>query len=97
MHARQVSHKLLFSALPWIHKTRLEALEACTLAAIDRRNLSVTGIGRAIESPAKEKHCIKRADRLLSNPHLQAECADIYQAMLRLMLGTVKRPIIIVD
>lgn len=67
MHARKVSHKILFNTLPWIHKARLTALEECLLAAIESRRLSVTGIGRTIHSTAKEKHCIKRADRLLSN------------------------------
>lgn len=97
MHARQVSHKLLFNALPWIHKKRLTALEECLLATIDGRRLSVTGIGRSIDSLAKEKHCIKRADRLLSNTHLSGERQDIYHAMTNLMLGVVKRPLILVD
>ncbi|MEN8171110.1 MAG: IS4 family transposase [Pseudomonadota bacterium] len=97
MHARKVSHKILFNSLPWIHKTRLTALEECLLAAIDGRRLSVTGIGRSISSGAKEKHCIKRADRLLSNPHLAAEREDIYQAMIMLMIGGVQRPVVLVD
>ena len=97
MHARKVSHKILFNSLPWIHKTRLTALEECLLAAIDGRRLSVTGIGRSISSSAKEKHCIKRADRLLSNHHLAAEREDIYQAMIMLMVGSLQRPVILVD
>ena len=97
MHARKVSHKILFNSLPWIHKTRLTALEECLLAAIEGRRLSVTGIGRSISSMAKEKHCIKRADRLLSNHHLAAEREDIYQAMIILMVGSVQRPLVLVD
>ena len=100
-HACQTSfsqnNKILFSTLSWIHKSRLIALEECLLAAIDSKRLSVTGIGRAINSSAKEKHCIKRADRLLSNTHLQSECTDIYHAMANLMVGSVQRPLIIVD
>lgn len=97
MHARKVSHKILSSSLPWIHKTRLVALEACVLAAIEGRRLSVTGLGRSISSDAKEKHCIKRADRLLSNSHLSSEREDIYHAMTRLMVGNIQRPLILVD
>lgn len=97
MHARKVSHKILFNSLPWMHKTRLTALEECLLAAIDGRRLSVTGIGRSISSGAKEKHCIKRADRLLSNPHIAAERKEIYQAMIMLMVGAVQRPVVLVD
>lgn len=97
MHARKVSHKILSNSLPWIHKTRLAALEACVLAAIEGRRLSVTGLGRSITSDAKEKHCIKRADRLLSNSHLSSEREDIYHAMTTLMIGTIQRPLILVD
>jgi hypothetical protein len=97
MHARKVSHKLLFDTLPWIHKARLTSLHECLLAAIDGRRLSVTGIGRAISSDAKEKHCIKRADRLLSNHHLYAERESIYHTMTTLMVGSIQRPVILVD
>ena len=97
MHARKVSHKILSSSLPWIHKTRLVALEACVLAATEGRRLSVTGLGRSISSDTKEKHCIKRADRLLSNTHLSSEREDIYHAMTHLMVGNIQRPLILVD
>jgi hypothetical protein len=97
MHAKKVSHKILSNSLPWVHKTRLTALEACLLAAIDSRRLSVTDIGRSIRSEAKEKHCIKRADRLLSNAHLYREREEIYHTMTRLILGTIQRPVILVD
>lgn len=97
MHARKVSHKILFNTLPWIHHSRLTALHECLLAAIDSQCLSVTGIGRAIQSSAKEKHCIKRSDRLLSNHHLWAEREDIYHLMTMLMVGAIQRPVILVD
>ena len=72
MHARKVSQKILFNTLPWIHEGPLKALQECLLAATDSQRLSVTGIGCSFNSDAKEKHCIKRADRLLSNHHLRA-------------------------
>jgi hypothetical protein len=97
MHARKVSHKILFNALPRIHEGRLSSLNECVLGAIDSQRLSVTGIGRSINSSAKEKHCIKRADRLLSNHHLWAEREDIYHAMAMLMVGNIQRPVILVD
>lgn len=97
MHARKVSHKILSNTLSWMHKTRLAALEECVLSAIESKRLSVTGIGRALNSTAKEKHCIKRADRLLSNHHLSAEREDIYHTMTVLMVGAIRRPVILVD
>ncbi len=97
MHVRKVSHKILFNTLPWIHEGRLNALQGCLLAAIDSQRLSVTGIGRSINGTAKEKHCINRADRLLSNHHLWAEREGIYHTMAMLMVGNIKRALILVD
>lgn len=97
MHAQQVCHKIMNNALDWMHALRRDALNACLLAAIDERRLSVTGLGRAIDSSAKEKHCIKRADRLLSNTNLYSEHRDIYCAFTRLLVGATHRPVILVD
>jgi hypothetical protein len=63
MHARKVSHKILFNTLPWIHLGRLTALHECLLATIDSQRLSVTGIGRAIQSN------VDQWGRSLTAPH----------------------------
>jgi len=97
MHAEKVSHKILFSTCAWMHTTRLIALNAAVLAAISDRRLSVTGLGRAIQSDAKEKNCIKRADRLIGNHHLYAEHRDIYHLFANMILGGTTRPVILVD
>ena len=97
MHARKVSHKILDNACAWMHKTRRHALTEVVLAAINDRRLSVTGLGRAIESNASEKHCIKRADRLICNQHLYREFYDIYTVFARLVIGSALRPVILVD
>lgn len=97
MHAKKVSHKLLENCCGWVHAKRLAALEVCVLAAIEERRLSVTGLGRAIDSAAREKHCIKRADRLLSNRHLWEEWRDIYQALALAVIGAARRPVLLID
>jgi RHS repeat-associated protein len=97
MHAQKVSHKILNNACPWMHAARRNALAVTVLAAIDERRLSVTGLGRAIESDAKEKHCIKRADRLIGNEHLYGEYQEVYHCFARMIIGTVRRPVILVD
>jgi hypothetical protein len=43
------------------------------------------------------KHCIKRADRLLSNRHLHHECAGVYTALAYLLIANTPRPVILVD
>ena len=97
MHAHRVCHKIMNNALAWMHTLRRDALNTCVLAAIAGQRLSVTGLGRAIESQAKEKHCIKRADRLLSNVNLYREHCDIYHTFTDIIVGATHRPVILVD
>jgi len=97
MHATKVCHKVINDALNWMHDLRLKSLNASILAAIHEKRSSVTGIGRAIKSQAKEKHCIKRADRLLSNIHLYDEYRSVYHSTTQIIIGSMKRPIILVD
>jgi len=97
MHAQKVSHKILNNACPWMHQNRRTALAEIVLAAISERRLSVTGLGRAIDSDAREKHCIKRADRLIGNEHLYREFPDVFSSFARLIINNAKRPVVLVD
>jgi len=97
MHATQVCHKLMNDSLCWMHDLRRDSLNASILAAIHEKRSSVTGLGRAIKSEAKEKHCIKRADRLLSNVHLYAEHRNIYHTITQVLVGSIRRPVILLD
>lgn len=97
MQAEQVLHKLLDRTCSSMHKKRREALRVNLKAALHGQSLTVTHLGRAISSQAKEKHCIKRADRLLSNGHLHAERLTIYSTVSELLIGTRVRPVIVVD
>jgi len=78
MQAKQVLHQLLHKTCPEMHKKRRTALAVNVMAALHGEVLTVTHLGRSITSEAKEKHCIKRADRLLSNRRLQGERVGIY-------------------
>lgn len=97
MHARKVSHKIINNACAWMHATRRDALAEAVLAAVKERRLTVTGLGRALDSHAKEKNCIKRIDRLLGNEHLFRESYDVYFAFTRLIIGSTQRPVILID
>ncbi len=97
MHADKVCHKIMNDALNWMHTARLKSLKANIIASISEKRSTVTGLGRAIASDAKEKHCIKRADRLLSNFNLYAEHISVYQTMTELAVGSIQRPVILID
>ena len=86
MQAKQVLHKLLDTTCIILHLTRRTALEVNVMAALSGTRLTVTDLGRSIASPAKPKHCIKRADRLLSNAHLHQEREAIYAELTRLLI-----------
>jgi len=97
MQARQVLHKLLQKVCSEMHKLRRTALFVNVMAALNGEVLTVTHLGRSIKSEAKEKHCIKRADRLLSNRRLQRERLGIYSALTAQIIGSRQRPVILVD
>jgi hypothetical protein len=97
MQAEQVLHKVLRLSAPAMHRTRRESLEANVMAALTGQSLTVTHLGRSMRSAAKEKHCIKRADRLLSNHRLHAEREALYGAMCRSLLGSMGRAMVLVD
>ncbi|MDA0824809.1 MAG: IS4 family transposase, partial [Proteobacteria bacterium] len=84
-------------ALPSIHNRRLGSIFSAVSGLLDGRQLSLTSVGRHLPGGAKEKHKIKRVDRLLSNAILSADRRDIYRWMAHQLLGATRHPNIIVD
>lgn len=97
MQAQKVLHKLIQNTCPDMHQRRRTALEATVMAALTGQRLTVTDLGRSIQSQTSHKHNIKRADRLLSNVHLHQETLLIYRALCHQFVGTQTRPIILID
>lgn len=97
MQAPTILHRLIMQVSSSMHSTRRTALEALVWAAVQSQTLTVTGLGRALSGTAREKHCIKRADRLLSNAHLQEECPALYSALARKLVGQQAHPVIVID
>ena len=87
MQAREVLHKLLIQTCGEMHAVRREALETMVWAGLTSQRMTVTGLGRAIGGIAREKHNIKRADHLLSNPHLQSEREAMYGMLAQRLVG----------
>jgi len=97
MHAVHILHQYLRRYCPGVHLKRLAALLACVSAALLGQRITLSELGRALPSRARVKHSIKRVDRLLGNRQLAAERFDIYQAIARLLVADVQRPVILVD
>ena len=82
---------------PRMHKVRRSSFLAAIESAMSRGPLSVTWLGRNINNGAREKHRIKRVDRLCSNGKFQHEIKSVYYHLCRLTVGRLKRPVIHID
>jgi hypothetical protein len=80
-----------------MHLKRLDTLNVLITGLMSEKKLSVTQLGRSIENDAVEKNNIKRSDRFLGNPGVWRERFLIYKEMSLLLIGSNKRPLIIVD
>ncbi len=80
-----------------MHRARFRAVAQVTEGAMLSRKLTVTGIGRAIRSPALVRHRIKQVDRLLSNPKLQTERLLWFKALAERLSYGQRRLIVLLD
>src|SRR3990167_3698255 len=80
-----------------IHKKRVLALADICQALMNGAYLSVTSLGRYVNSNAQMKNNIKKVDRLLSNEQLYQEQVQIYQEIFAPLLACLSTLYIIVD
>lgn len=96
MRVEQLLHNHLQKSVV-MHSKRLDSLMCAVTAGMKDRCVTVTGLGRRLRMSIKVKNKIKKIDRLVGNSHLHQEIPSIYQCMTGLILGNIRRPIIIVD
>ena len=97
MRIEKVLHTNLLDPVPGLHAKRAGALTAMVSSLVHGAFLTVTSLGRRLQSPAKTKHNIKRADRTLSNKALQRDRLSIYRTLCARLCGHLKHPVILVD
>jgi hypothetical protein len=90
-------HKWLREACPSIHQARLSALVKVVHGLLTGGRLTLTALGRQLQTAAFVKHNLKGVDRLLGNVHLQHERVTIYRAVARWVLASTPRPVLLVD
>ena len=66
---------------PEIHTKRLQAVMDVAVGLQRSQRLSISAIGRHLQSDAGVKHRIKKVDRLMGNKHLYTELSDIYKGL----------------
>lgn len=94
MHVERIIQKNLSNVM---HLKRCKCLAQLVRSTFESRQLSVTALGRGIHLPIQERSGIRKADRLIGNPHLHNERKAIYQRIARQFVSENSTPWIIVD
>lgn len=97
MQAIAVLQKLVRRSIPSIHAKRLASLMAAVDSALRGGRLTVSSLGRSLDSRCLVRHRIKRVDRLLGNAHCQRERLLIDRLLCDLLIGVRRDPIILID
>lgn len=79
-----------------MHKKRQAVLFGAVDALMEGASLTLSSLGRNFKGSAKERHQIRKMDRLLGNKHLHQEIPMIYKGINELIV-TQNRPVISVD
>jgi hypothetical protein len=97
MLGRELLHNTLKNTLEFVHAKRLSALMDAVESLLHGKKLTLTLLGRSMLSESKERHCIRKMDRLLGNKHLHEEIPDFYKGLNILVLKGQTQPIISID
>jgi len=99
MKILDIIHNDIAIDYPEIHSVRLNTLFTFVSSGMKNQQVSVTYLGRGLKNHSKttKKNDIKRADRLIGNPHLHFERQYFYEYMSSQLIGNKKHPIILVD
>ncbi len=97
MNVTPILQQFILDVTPTMHAVRRQAVQACVSSLLQGNAVTVTAIGRGIDSAAKEKHNIKRADRLCSNPYLQQVIKPTYHRLCQYWTSGLSQPVILVD
>lgn len=97
MHALEILRDVLACGCPKLHRRCFESLMLATDAALHARSHTLSNLARALKGASSVRHKVKRIDRLLGNTALQRQCAQLYGAMARHVLGGCAQPVILVD
>lgn len=80
-----------------MHAKRTSALLDAVEALLFGKKLSLSLLARNLQTKTKERHCIRKIDRLLGNTKLHSDIQSCYHAHCMLLVGKIHRPIISVD
>lgn len=97
MQARKLLHTLFTKTLSFMHAKRVSALLDAVESLLIGKRLSLTYLARNLQCQIKERHCIRKIDRLLGNTKLHVEIKSCYHSHAIMLLNNISQPIISVD
>lgn len=81
MQGHKLLHSLISKSSLSIHEKRITALTNAVDALLIGKKLTLTGLARSSQGKAKERHAIRRTDRLLGNEYLHKENEQLYRLL----------------
>lgn len=97
MQTHVIVAQLLKCCEPIMHAARWRALRDVSVSALNGRPLTLTGLALGAARNTSVRHRVKCVDRLLRNPHLQAERIAAYAALARTWLSGLPQLLIVID
>jgi len=83
MQGKELLHKFIRESAKELHQKASKSLAVACEGLLKSKKLTVTAIGRAIESKTTDRYNIKRADRLISNSILEENRDAFYKALAK--------------
>lgn len=83
MQGKRLLHKFISESAKELHQKTLESLLVICEGLLKSKKLTVTAIGRSIESKTTDRYNIKRADRLVSNSILEENRDCFYKTLAK--------------
>lgn len=96
MRKESLLHNYFKDTFSFMHKKRQSVLFGAVDALMEGASLTLSSLGRNFKGQAKERHQIRKMDRLLGNKHLHQEIPMIYKEINRLIINK-NNPIISID
>ena len=97
MRVESVVSEVLGECLVGLNARHARTLEAAVAASLRTESLSLTAIGRGLQSKTKPKHSIKRIDRFLGHESVHEAVEDMYGALAAKVAGKVPRLVVLLD
>ena len=97
MQGQQLLYKLIENAPCSIHKKTINTITNAVGSLLIGKELSLTGLARSSKGKAKERHAIRRTDRLLGNAKLHDEIPIFYHVLISCLLKKCETLYVVID